>query len=157
MYYAIVAAFMFALPLLSVAVELMVTDVTNVSIGAAILCKWFAFWSVGWRLLLAGIKQIVHPQYTAHTILGLKNGQSLILVRELGFANVALGLLGVLSFLVPSWRLGAALVGGVFYALAGGNHVLQIHRNRHENVAMVSDIFAAMVLLGACGTTVVRQ
>jgi hypothetical protein len=157
MYYLIIAAFMFALPLLSVAVELMVTNVSDVSIGAAVVCKWFAFWSVGWRLSLAGVKQIVQPQYTAHTILGLKNGESLILVRELGFANVALGLLGVLSFLVPSWRVGAALVGGVFYALAGGNHVLQIHRNRHENVAMVSDIFAAMVLLGACGTTVVRQ
>jgi len=157
MYYLIVAALMFALPLLSIAVELTVSNVTDISIGAAIVCKWFAFWSVGWRLLLAGIKQIVHPQYTAHTILGLKNGESLILVRELGFANVALGLLGVLSFLMPSWRLGAALVGGVFYALAGGNHALQIHRNRHENVAMLSDIFAAVVLLAACGTVVVRQ
>jgi hypothetical protein len=154
MYYVIIAAFMFALPVLSVAVELVVT---NASIGAAILCKWFVFWSVGWRLLLAGVRQIAQPQYTAHMILGLKTEESLILVRELGFANVAMGLLGVLSLLVPSWRLGAALAGGVFYALAGANHVFQIHRNRLENVAMLSDIFAAVVLLGACATVVVSK
>jgi hypothetical protein len=154
MYYVIIAAFMFALPVLSVAVELMVT---NAAIGAAILCKWFVFWSVGWRLLLAGVKQIAQPQYTAHKILGLKNKESSILVRELGFANVAMGLLGVLSLLVPSWQLGAALAGGVFYALAGANHVFQIHRNRLENVAMLSDIFAAVVLLAACTTVVVSK
>lgn len=154
MYYVIVAAFMFALPVLSVAVEPMVT---HASIGAAILCKWFAFWAVGWRLLLAGVKQIAQPQYTAHTILGLKNIESLILVRELGFANVAIGLLGVLSLLVPSWQLAAALTGGVFYALAGTNHVFQIHRNRLENVAMLSDIFAAVVLLGAFAAAVVGK
>src|SRR5580700_11114149 len=154
MYYIIVAGLMFALPVLSVAVEL---TATHASIGAAILCKWCAFWSVGWRLLLAGVKQIAQPQYTAHMILGLKDRESLILVRELGFANVAIGLLGVLSLLIPSWQLAAALVGGMFYALAGTNHVFQIHRNRLQNVAMLSDIFAAVVLLGACAVAVVSK
>lgn len=154
MYYVIVAAFMFALPVLSVAIELVVT---NTSVSAAIVCKWFAFWSVGWRLLLAGARQVVQPQYTARTILGLKHEESLILVRELGFANVALGLLGVLSLVVPSWQLAAALAGGVFYALAGANHAFQAHRNRLENVALISDIFAAALLLGICVTTVLRE
>jgi uncharacterized protein DUF6790 len=154
MYYIIVTVFMFVLPLLSVAVELMAT---HASIGAAILCKWFAFWSVGWRLLLAGVKQIAQPQYTAHMILGLKDRESLILVRELGFANVAVGFLGVLSLLVPSWQLAAALTGGMFYALAGTNHMFQMHRNRLQNVAMLSDIFAAVVLLGACAVAVLSK
>ncbi|MGB6604562.1 MAG: DUF6790 family protein [Steroidobacteraceae bacterium] len=154
MYYVVVAAFMFVLPVLSVAVELAVADA---SIGAATVCKWFAFWSVGWRLLLAGLKQIAQPQYTAHTILGLRNAESLTLVRELGFANVSMGLLGVLSLLVPSWQLGAALAGGVFYALAGTNHLFQVHRNRLESAAMLSDIFAAVVLLGACAAAVTSR
>jgi hypothetical protein len=154
MYYIIVVGSMFALPLLSVAMEI---TLTHVSISGAILCKWFAFWSVGWRLLLAGIKQIAQPEYTANTILGLKNTESFILVRELGFANVAVGFFGILSLLLPSWQSGAALVGGVFYALAGTNHVLHAQRNRLQNVAMLSDIFAAAVLLGACATTVVAR
>ena len=152
MYYIVVAAFMFALPVLSVAVELLVT---HASIGATVLCKWFAFWAVGWRLLLAGVKQIAQPQYTARMILGLENRESLILVRELGFANAAIGLLGVLSLAVPSWQLAAALAGGIFYALAGTNHAFQIRRNRLQHVAMLSDIFAAAILLGTFAAVVV--
>jgi hypothetical protein len=51
------------------------------------------------------------------------------------------------SLLAPSWRLAAALAGGVFYGLAGVNHLLQSHRNRLENVAMASDLFVSLVLL----------
>jgi hypothetical protein len=154
MYYLTVVAFMFVLPLLSVAVELMVA---NASFDTAILCKWFVFWAVGWRLLLAGVRQIAEPQYTAQTILGLKHTESQILVRELGFANVAIGLLGVVSLRMPSWQLAAALTGGVFYALAGTNHAFQSSRNRLQNLAMLSDIFAAVVLLGTFVTTLVRK
>ncbi len=156
MYYIIVAAFIFVLPVLSASAELLVT---RASIGATIpiLCKWFAFWAVGWRLLLAGAKQIAQPQYTARMILGLENRESLILVRELGFANAAIGTVGVLSLLVPCWQLAAALAGGIFYALAGTNHAFQMHRNRLQHVAMLSDIFAAVILLGTCAAVVVSK
>ncbi|MBS0317974.1 MAG: hypothetical protein JSR49_12690 [Proteobacteria bacterium] len=147
MYYAIVGAFMLLLPLLSIAVESLFFGAPP---DAALIAKWFAFWAVGWRLLLAGFKQIAQPRYTAHEILGLKSDESLILVRELGFANVAIGLLGVLSLWVPSWRLAGAFAGAVFYGLAGVMHALQGHRNRLENVAMISDLGATLVLLGAC-------
>jgi len=147
MYYFIVGTFMFALPALCVAGEMLFHAMP---LGAALAAKWFAFWAVGWRLLLAGIRQIAQPRYTAREILGLKSDESLILVRELGFANVAIGLVGVLSLPVPQWRLAAALAGGVFYGLAGISHARQGHRNRLENVAMVSDILASVVLLGAC-------
>ena len=147
MYYIVVATFMFALPLLSIAAE---AATSHAAAGALLVCKWFVFWAMGWRLLLAGIRQIVQPAFTARAILGLKHEESHLLVRELGFANVAMGLLGVASLLQPGWRVGAALTGGVFYAFAGANHVLQAHRNRLENVAMLSDLFVAAVLLGTC-------
>jgi hypothetical protein len=38
---------------------------------------------------------------------------------------------------------------GSCYGLAGINHILQKHKNRFETVAMVSDLFASMALLGA--------
>jgi hypothetical protein len=149
MYYAIVATLMFALPIASIGIE---AAQARVPVSAALVGKWFVFWAVGWRLLLAGIRQIAQPGYTAHVILGLKSEETLLLVRELGFANVAVGLVGVVSLFVPSWQLAAALAGGVFYALAGLNHVRQPHRNHLENVAMVSDLFVALVLLWVCAS-----
>lgn len=147
MYYFVVAAFMLVLPVGSIAAESLVA---GASVNVLLVAKWFAFWSVGWRLLLAGLRQIIQPQYTAREILGIKGDDSLLLVRELGFANVAVGIFGVASLFQPTWRLGAALVGGVFYALAGVNHLSQHHRTRLEQVAMVSDLFAAVVLLVCC-------
>ena len=154
MYYAIVGTFMLLLPLLSIAAESLAF---GAPLNAALVAKWFAFWAVGWRLLLAGCKQMAQPRYTAREILGLKSDESLILVRELGFANVAIGLIGVLSLWLPSWRLAGALAGGVFYGLAGVMHALQDHRNRLENVAMVSDLGACAVLLGACLLVLMQQ
>ena len=147
MYYIVVATLMLALPVLSVAVE---AARFSTAIDSILIGKWFVFWSVGWRLLLAGVRQIAQPEYTAREILGLQSAESWTVVRELGFGNLALGIVGVLSLWLPSWQLAAALAGGLFYAFAGINHVLQKHRNRLENVAMVSDLFVGLILLGCC-------
>lgn len=145
MYYLIVAAFMLVLPVASITID---AAHAHIPLGAAAILKWFAFWTVGGRLFLAGCRQVVQPAYTARTILGLTSDDALILVRELGFANLAVGLLGLLSLRIPAWQPAAALTGGVFYALAGLNHIRQPHRNQPETVAMISDLFAAVVLLG---------
>jgi hypothetical protein len=144
MYLVVVAALMFVLPVACIAGELVLE---SAPFSLVVVGKWFVIWCVGARLLLAGLRQILQPRYTAQVILSLKSDESLILVRELGFANVAFGLLGLGSAVYPSWRLPAALAGGVFYGLAGANHVLQAHRSRLENVAMFSDLWAAVVLL----------
>ena len=147
MYYVIVFLLMFALPALSIAVEASMSGAAPVLV---LLGKWFVFWAVGVRLFLAGVRQVVQPRYTARVILGLKSDEVLLVVRELGFANLAVGLLGLASLAIPAWQLAAALAGGSFYGLAGVNHALQPHRNRLEDVAMVSDLLAAAVLLGLC-------
>ena len=147
MYYIVVATLMLAFPVLSVAVE---AARFSTAIDSILIGKWFVFWSVGWRLLLAGVRQIAQPEYTAREILGLQSAESWTVVRELGFGNLALGIVGVFSLWLPSWQLAAALAGGLFYAFAGINHVLQKHRNRLENVAMVSDLFVGLILLGCC-------
>ncbi|SEB25407.1 DUF6790 family protein [Variovorax sp. YR216] len=147
MYYVVVAVLMFALPVLSVIWEM---GHGGAALTPLLIAKWYVFWAVGWRLFLAGVRQVAQPAYTAQEILGLKSDESLVVVRELGFANLAMGTLGILSIAVPPWQLAAALAGGIFYALAGVAHVLQPHRNRLETVAMLSDLFAAVVLLGTC-------
>jgi hypothetical protein len=146
MYPFIVIALMFVFPIGCTIGEAIVG---NAPWSLIVIGKWFVIWSVGVRLLLAGLRQVVQPRYTAEVILSLKSDESLFLVRELGFANVAIGLVGVGSIVFPAWRAAGALAGGVFYALAGVSHVLQRHRGRLENIAMVSDLWAAAVLL-AC-------
>lgn len=150
MYFVIVAALMFVLPVASIGYDL---TIAGVPFSLLLVGQWFAFWSVGVRLVLAGLRQIIQPRYTAEKILSLKSEESFILVRELGFANLAAGLLGVGSLFFAPWRSAAVLVGGVFYGLAGFNHLLQPHRGKLENIAMISDLWVALVLLAAFITT----
>jgi hypothetical protein len=151
MYFWMVGALMFVFPVTSTVLDTMqrhhgILDAWTVS-------KWFVFWAVGVRLLLAGLRQIIQPRYTAETILGIKNPDAILVVRELGFANTALGVIGVVSIFAPTWILPTALAGAIFYALAGVNHLVHKSRNALENVALISDLFVGAVLLGCCFIT----
>ena len=152
MYIYIVLLFMAVLPVGSIAVEHTALHASAPLVALA--GKWFVFWSMGVRLLTAGLRQIIQPAFTAKTILGIQGDDALVLVQELGFANVAMGLLGCLTLIQPIWTLPAAIVGGAFYALAGGKHITQKNKGFNEVVAMVSDLLMAVVLLGYLAWTV---
>ena len=145
MYYVIVVALMFVLPVASIGLG---GGFTHPDTLWPLIGKWFVFWSVGIRLALAGTRQIAQPRYTAETILGIKGDDALVVVRELGFANLSLGIVGIASLHFTSWVQAGALAGAVFYGLAGINHMLRGERNTHGNVAMASDLLIAAVLLG---------
>jgi hypothetical protein len=149
MYYLIVVFLMLVFPALSIAID---AGINHVHLDLFLLGKWYVFWAVGMRLSLAGLRQIVQPRYTSEKILGIRGDDALLVVRELGFANFSIGVLGLASIFVDGWTLAGALVGGIFYGLAGINHLLHGNRNRLQNVAMVSDLFAAIVLLCCCQT-----
>jgi uncharacterized protein DUF6790 len=110
--------------------------------------KWFVFWAVGVRLLLAGLRQTRDPAFTA-AMLNVREPASFIVVQELGFASLSLGVLGLLAILNASWIVPAAVAGGLFLGLAGIKHALKGDRTVKENIAMVSDLWAAAVL-AAC-------
>jgi hypothetical protein len=93
-YIAIVATLMLALPVACIVGEIFVC---HEPLSLILVGKWFVIWSVGFRLVLAGLRQIIQPRYTAHVILSLKSEESLVLVRELGFANLAIGIIGLVS------------------------------------------------------------
>jgi hypothetical protein len=135
---------MVVLPIASILVE---SSFAGATLSAGLVEKWFVFWAVGVRLFLAGLRQITQPRYTAESILGLKTEESYFLVRELGFANAAIGAAGIASLAVSAWILPIAIVGTIFYGLAGTNHVMHGERNKFQSVAMVSDLFIAVVLL----------
>ncbi|RZL91071.1 MAG: hypothetical protein EOP82_13810 [Variovorax sp.] len=148
MYLVVVTGLMFVFPLLSIGID---ASTAGAPLDMMLVAKWYVFWAVGLRLLVAGVRQILQPRYTAESILGIKGDEALLLVRELGFGNFAIGVVGSLSLFFPGWVIPAALVGGIFYGLAGVNHALQAHRSAKENIAMAFDLFAAVVLLACCG------
>jgi hypothetical protein len=153
LYFIAVAALMLVLPVTTVAIDFGIhRDASFLNLVG----KWFTFWSVGVRLVIAGLRQIIQPRYTAREILGLQGDETLLVVRELGFANLAIGVIGICSLMLVQWTPAGALAGGVFYALAGANHALQAHRNAKEDVAMVSDLLVAAVLIVYCASRAIR-
>lgn len=145
MYFIVIALFMLILPAASIAAEYYCLH-TSADL-LALTGKWFAFWGVGMRLGLAGLRQAFNPAFTTRDVFEIDDERVYPIVRELGFANLALALLGLLA-LLPGWATPAALAGGLFFALAGWKHVTASERNMVRTIAMVSDLFIALVLIG---------
>jgi hypothetical protein len=155
MYLAVIILLMGVFPALSVLIECSILHT-----GADLLFligKWFVFWGVGVRLMLAGLRQIANPTFTADVIFGVKEKAALTLVQELGFANLSIGLFGVLVLVRSEWIVPAAITGGLFYGLAGMKHVIKGDRNRTENIAMVSDLWIFLVLAGYLAGLMLRS
>lgn len=108
--------------------------------------KWFVFWMVGVRLFIAGVRQVAQPQFTAESIFAINDRAAFAIVREVGFANLATGTLGLASLAVPAWLVPAAIVGGLYYGLAAVGHAFRRSRNFSEQVALISDVFAFVIL-----------
>jgi len=104
------------------------------------------FAGVGVRFFSAGISQTANPRFTAVTILGLKTSESWMVVRELGFGNLAIGAVALGSIAARTWITPSALAGAVFYGLAAINHIAKKNRNRLENFTLLSDVSACCVL-----------
>ena len=98
------------------------------------------------RLFTAGLSQVTRPAFTLETIFHIENAEGTVIVRELGFANVGTGLAGMISLLLPSWRVPVAFVAGVFLGIAAVQHAVKRPASRHEAVALVTDAFVFLVL-----------
>ena len=107
--------------------------------------KWFVFWSAGVRLVLAGLRQFFQPRFTSDQVFGNKTDEALPVVRELGVANFATGVVGTISLLQPSFVLPVAIAACIFYGVAGFRHVMEKDRSRNQNLATISDLFAFLV------------
>jgi hypothetical protein len=144
MYVIIVFLLLFALPVGSVLAE---HSYLHSAAPLMLLAgKWFVFWAVGIRLFLAGIRQSLQPKFTARQIFEIESDEVLPIVQELGFANLSMGLLGIVSLPVPAFVLPAAVVGGFYYGLAGIKHTARGGRNFNSNVAMITDLYVFAIL-----------
>ncbi len=134
--------FLIILPALSIVEEIMVE---HESFGWALIGKWFIFWAVGMRLFTAGISQASNPAFTAG-IFRMRTQEGFTVIRELGFANISLGVMGILSVINSDWRLLAAVTGGLFLGLAGIQHFFKKPDSRNEVIAMIYDLAALIVI-----------
>lgn len=112
----------------------------------ALLGKWFVFWGVGVRLFLAGSRQLFEPRYTTQEIFGFSGDEAPVIVRELGIANIALGVIAILSVFEESFRLPVAIAGTLFFGISGIRHLTDRGRNAKHNTAMISDLVLAVIL-----------
>jgi hypothetical protein len=143
MYIVIVALTMLILPIASI---LYARSIDPAAAWLPLIGLWFVFWAVGVRLGIAGLRQILNAEFTAKDIFGLEGSGARVIVRELGFANLAIGVVGLLTLLFPAFVLPAAIYACIFYAAAGAMHVGEKSKGLNENIAMVSDLSMALIL-----------
>jgi hypothetical protein len=145
MYFAVVLLLLLILPVASVITE---SAHSHHTLSLLFLTgRWFVFWAVGVRLFIAGIRKVIQPQFTAEEIFAIHDPASFAIVREVGFANLSMGLLGICTLFHNDWIVPAAIVGGLYYGLAGPGHIFQKNKNAKELTAMISDEFVFVILL----------
>ena len=91
---------------------------------------------------------MLQPAFTARQIFHMASDEALPVVRELGAANLAIGVTGLLSVLASGFILPVAIAAAIFYGVAGFRHIAGTDRSRNETVAMASDLFLFVVLAG---------
>jgi hypothetical protein len=144
MYFVSVILLLFVFPLISIVLEALWLH--GAGDPSFLVGKWFVFWAVGVRLLLAGVRQVTQPAFTAEGIFNVKDPAARPIVREIGFGNLAMGVLGLASLAHTAWLTPAAIVGGLYYGLAGAGHVSRGNRNFNEQTALITDLVMFVVL-----------
>lgn len=142
-YFVLVIAQTIVLPIVSGAIELATAGGDPVLVFG----MWWVFWGVGSRLLVAGVAQVSGIGPTSAILGG--SGSSIPekqLTRELGVANIGMGLAGLLA-LVPGWALAAGAAGGIFLLVAGLMHLPKKNKNTQETLAAYTDIIVGVAVL----------
>ncbi|QIZ99673.1 hypothetical protein [Leifsonia sp. PS1209] len=151
-YFVLVIAQTVVLPIVSGSIELAVGGGDPVLVFG----KWWVFWGVGTRLLVAGVAQVSGRGPTT-AILGAATPtvQEKQLTRELGTANLGMGIAGLLA-LVPGWALPAGIAGGVFLLIAGLMHLPKRVKNAQEALATWTDLLVGIVVVVLAADVIVR-
>jgi hypothetical protein len=149
LYFVSVLLFMLLLPLASVIFN---SYLDGLQFTLLLAGKWLIFWAIGVRLFIAGIRQATKPAFTAQQIFRISGSDSFPVIRELGFANICMGMIAMFSLLWPSWRMPAAMAGGLYFGLAGMLHLFKKLNSRNELIALVSDLFIFLLMVAYCLT-----
>jgi hypothetical protein len=142
-YLIVVSVLTFVLPAIGFIADHLIS---NTSLTFALFGKWFIFSAVGIRLFVAGIRQTTKPSFTAQEIFHINSPDVLPVVRELGFANLCFGLVAIISLFKPEWRIVSAFASGLYYGVAGLQHLIKKPAGTNEQFALVTDLLIFAVL-----------
>ena len=142
MYLLIVVMLLGVLPIASIGIEY-AQSAGNLM---ELVGKWFVFWAVGVRLVIAGARQVLQPAHAALSFFSIEDPKARPIVQELGFGNLALGMLGLVSLWQIGWIAPAALAGALYYGLAGIRHLGDKVRTDDGVVAMIADLIVCVIL-----------
>lgn len=145
-YIIVVSVLTFVLPAICTIGQIFISN-KDTTFSFVLFGKWFIFSAVGLRLFLAGIKQTTNPAFTAKEIFHIDSPDSLPIVRELGFANLCFGLIGIISLFMPQWRIVSAFGSGLYYGIAGLQHLLKKPAGINEMFALLTDILIFILLV----------
>ncbi|PVD52239.1 hypothetical protein DC498_10980 [Terrimonas sp.] len=131
-----------ALPVLSVIAEHQFhhTDVNTILVG-----RWFIFWTVGIRLLVAGFTQVITAHRQGNTILlrGDPNGDTR---KIIGLVKILLAGLGFLCMINNEWSLLAAITVGLYIGLAGFQHDFKKPITWEDWIYMIYDLLVFLMI-----------
>jgi hypothetical protein len=91
---------------------------TKQPLSLKIAGKWLIFCGIGVGSLVAGLKQIFEPEFTLEKIFLITNYEYSVIVKELGIANLSIGLLG--SFFISSFLESSRSLCGRFVFRTSG-------------------------------------
>ena len=145
LYITSVSVLTFLFPIIATIIQVLLNK--DLKFSFELFGKWFIFSAVGLRLLFAGVKQTSDPAFTAKEIFHINNTEVLPIVRELGFANICFGIIGIVSLFLPQWRIVSAFGSGLYYGIAGLQHLIKKPVGINEKFAQVTDILIFILLL----------
>ena len=103
-----------ALPVLSVAYEY---HFAQAALTGALIGKWFAFWAIGVRLMLAGCTQLASRRSKSRDVFAARE-DSKIVKKATGVADIVLAAMGFLCFEIGEASLLATITLGIYMGLA---------------------------------------
>ena len=136
LYEVSVILFFVVIPIGAVLIEKSITPNANLLV---LLFQWFTFSGVGLRLFTAGLRQTIQPTFTLYEIFKISNKSFLPVIREIGFANMSIGTIGLLSLFFAGFRVPAAVAGGLYLGIAGIQHAFRHQKASEEVFAMITD------------------
>ena len=131
---------MVVLPLISIMIS-----VRRKVYSIDVLMKWILFWTIGFRSVTAGLVQLFYPKYTASIIFGLSGDSFYIFIRELGMANISIGLAAMLCIRKNQWITPVTFITGMFYVLLTVNHIINFQAGIEELISLIFDILVLVI------------
>ncbi len=138
------ALFVILFPVISICGEAIIK---RISVDPGLTGKWFIFWVAGVRLSFTGIKHIYRRGAAPAAFFYGEKKENFLMIRELGFANITIGVMGMLSVVNSNWRQIAGLAAAIFFGLSALQHFFIKPVNGKEMAIMVTDIIVFAILL----------